>query len=648
MKIKTRLTMLTILSVALVAVIAGTLILSVRDLERDRRNSVMEQDIARGISQLRATTTEYLLSPSEELYRQWMAGAGNLELLVGRVRATGEEDAKNLAGLRQRLPQAKNVFLRLDASLRESRGKARRLAGRTEVSIPLARDLVENARSMNSSALKLIQSSHVRIDRRQRETIIIAVGLALVIVFFIAVAAATIVRSLLRPVDSLLHGIHVIGTGNLEHRFASDSRDEIGEISSAFGQMVERLRWITVSRDVLQAEIEDHKRTEAERVRLETQLLHSQKLEAVGRLAGGIAHDFNNLLTAIIGYSEMALRDAEDRGKLRNDVEEIRKAADRAASLTRQLLAFSRRQVLQPKVLDVNAVVRDVDKMLRRLIGEDVDLVTVLTEDIGRIKADPGQIEQVLMNLAVNAKDAMPKGGKLTIETANVELDEAYARAHTSVIPGPYVLVALSDTGHGMDAETQAKIFEPFFTTKEKGKGTGLGLSMVYGIVKQSGGNIWVYSEPGKGTTFKVYFPRVEDAVEVPRIAAPAVSRLQGSEVVLLAEDEEAVRELARDILERNGYTVLAASEGAEALGIAQAHEGEIHLLLTDVVMPGMRGRDLFERLAPLRPGLNVLYMSGYTDNAVVHQGILVPGTHFLQKPFTPDALLRKVREVLG
>jgi signal transduction histidine kinase/CheY-like chemotaxis protein len=380
---------------------------------------------------------------------------------------------------------------------------------------------------------------------------------------------------------------------------------------------------------------------------LEIKLHQAQRMEAVGRLAGGIAHDFNNLLTAIVGYSEMALIDLAIPEKLRSDIGEIRRAADRASSLTHQLLAFSRRQVLQLKIIDLNVVVHDVDKMLRRLIGEDIDLVTVLEEGIGRIRVDPGQIEQVIMNLAINARDAMPKGGKLTIETANVDLDEVYARTHVAVIPGPYVMLALSDNGHGMDAETQSRIFDPFFTTKEKGKGTGLGLSTVYGIVKQSGGNIWVYSEPGKGTTFKAYFPRVEEEVEAPIVAAVPVVHLHGTEVVLLVEDEEAVRKLAREILERNGYTVLSASEGEEAFAVSGRYAGMIHLLLTDVVMPRMGGRDLFNRLTPLRPRMKVLYMSGYTDNAVVHHGALDPGTHYLQKPFTQDGLLHKVREVL-
>ena len=384
-----------------------------------------------------------------------------------------------------------------------------------------------------------------------------------------------------------------------------------------------------------------------ERRQLEEQLRQAQKMEAVGQLAGGIAHDFNNLLVAINGYSELALRRLQAEDPLRRNVEEIRKAGERAAALTRQLLAFSRRQVLQPMALDLNAIVSEMEKMLRRLIGEDVELRTALAPDLGSVKADPGQIEQVLMNLAVNARDAMPRGGKLTVETQNVDLDEEYASRHVAVAPGPYVMLAVSDTGTGMDAETQARIFEPFFTTKEVGKGTGLGLSTVYGIVKQSGGNVWVYSEPGHGSTFKVYFPRVGEGAQEYRRGAEPEEVLRGEETVLLAEDEETVRKLAREVLELYGYRVLEAAGGGDALLICERHAGPIQLLVTDVVMPEMGGRELAARLARLRPETRVLYMSGYTDSAIAHQGVLEDRADFIQKPFTPEALARKVREVL-
>ena len=328
-------------------------------------------------------------------------------------------------------------------------------------------------------------------------------------------------------------------------------------------------------------------------------------------------------------------------------VKEIEKAGERAASLTRQLLAFSRKQVLQPQVLDLNRVVSEVDKMLRRLIGADVDLLTVMEPQLWQVKADPGQIEQVLINLAVNARDAMPQGGKLTIETANVYLDENYAHQHIAVKSGPYVMLAVSDTGCGMDAETQKHIFEPFFTTKEAGKGTGLGLSTVYGIVKQSGGHIWVYSEPGQGTTFKIYLPQVDGTPEQPAKNVARGETLRGSETVLLLEDDEVVRRLIADVLEMNGYRVLTATNGSEALLVSERHKGPIHLLMTDVVMPGMSGREAAERLGKSRPKMKVLYMSGYTDEAIVHHGVLDPGVAFLEKPFTPDEVARKVREVL-
>jgi len=386
-----------------------------------------------------------------------------------------------------------------------------------------------------------------------------------------------------------------------------------------------------------------------ERLRLEEQLRRAQKMEAVGRLAGGVAHDFNNILTAIIGSAELLIEDLPEGHEHRVDAEEIRRAAGRAADLTRQLLAFSRQQVLAPKVLDLNAIVRSVERMLRRLIGENIELRTALAGDLGAVRADPSQLEQVILNLAVNARDAMPHGGKLTIETANVELDEQYARDHVTAGPGAHVLLAVSDTGSGMDEATRAHLFEPFFTTKEIGRGTGLGLATVYGVVKQSGGHIWVYSEPDHGATFKIYLPRVAEAPEPLAAAEPGGVRAaaRGSETILLVEDEQIVRSLARRVLTQQGYTVLEAPAGAEALAVSDAHAGEIHLLLTDVVMPGIGGRELARQLAERRPRARVLYLSGYSDDAIVRHGLLDPGTFFLQKPFTPQALTRKVRQVL-
>ena len=398
---------------------------------------------------------------------------------------------------------------------------------------------------------------------------------------------------------------------------------------------------------VLATDLTDRKRAEEALRASEEQLRQSQKMEAVGKLAGGVAHDFNNLLTAITCHSELSLRRLRQDDPLCRNIEAIRKASGRAASLTHQLLAFSRKQVLQSKVLDLNDIVVETNMLLRRLIGEDIDLLTVLDPALGKIKADPGQIGQVLMNLSVNARDAMPHGGKLIIETANIYIDKEYARRHVSIDSGWYVMLKVSDTGCGMDEATQKRIFEPFFTTKEVGKGTGLGLSTAYGIVKQSGGNIWVYSEVGRGTTLKIYLPRTDSVVENLQVNSGRDESPTGTETVLLVEDEEMVREMAHEILRMSGYQVLEAKHGNEALTVCAQYDGPIHLMLTDVVMPQMSGRELAECLVPLRPEMRVLYMSGYTDDAIVHHGVLDDGMAFIEKPFTPNALALKVREAL-
>ena len=385
-----------------------------------------------------------------------------------------------------------------------------------------------------------------------------------------------------------------------------------------------------------------------ERRTLEEQLLHSQKMEAVGRLAGGVAHDFNNLLTVIKGYGDLIFNELPEKDPMRGEVDEIRRAAERAAALTHQLLAFSRRQVMAPRVVDLNQVVGNMQKLLKRLLGEDVELHVSLDNRLGRVKADPGQLEQVIMNLAVNARDAMPRGGKLTIETSNRLIDDTYARELAVVNAGEYAMIAVSDTGVGMDAETASRVFEPFFTTKETGKGTGLGLSTVYGIVKQSGGYIWVYSEPGRGTTFKIYLPIVEAAETDETGTRPGTAKsYRGTETILLVEDEDGVRALIREVLQRHGYKVIETKNGGEALIECEQHKGEIQLLLTDVVLAQVTGTELAKRLTVLRPYMKVLFVSGYTEEAIIHHGVLEPGTAFLQKPFTPTVLAKKVREVL-
>lgn len=433
---------------------------------------------------------------------------------------------------------------------------------------------------------------------------------------------------------------------NLEWRF--QHKDGSWKVFDAVENWIhtgqgERQHAVVVSRDLT-----ERKRAEEALRNSEEQLRQAQKLEAVGQLAGGVAHDFNNILTVILGYSDILIKKTAEGDPNRSRVEEIKRAAERASSLTRQLLAFSRKQVLQPKPFDLNSLITDMSKMLGRLIGEDIDFAVVLTEDVAEVNADPGQIEQVLMNLVVNARDAMPNGGKITIESTIAEIDSTYAMMHIGIQPGRYVTLAVSDNGVGMDTETKKHIFEPFFTTKEQGKGTGLGLSTVYGIIKQSGGNIWAYSEPGQGTTFKIYLPQVACTGSVERHFDDAEARVAGgTETILLVEDEPQIREMASEFLSENGYQVLVASSGIEALTILNELSGPVHLILTDVIMPRMNGRELTECIASLRPETKVLYMSGYTNDAVVRHGVLDSGTSFIQKPFSPDALGRKVREVL-
>ena len=402
-------------------------------------------------------------------------------------------------------------------------------------------------------------------------------------------------------------------------------RDSAGQVTGAIG----------VATDV------------TDRVRLEQKLAQSNKIEAIGRLAGGIAHDFNNYLTAIVGFADLALAQVSDDESLHRDLEEIRKAGHSAALLTRQLLAFSRKQLLQPQVLDLNAIVSRMTGLLRRLIGEHIDLRSRPADTLHRISADPGQIEQVILNLALNARDAMPDGGVLTIETANIELDLEFVADHPGSAAGAHVMLAISDTGTGMERGVQEHLFEPFYTTKEQGRGTGLGLATVYGIVKQSGGSIFVYSEMNRGTAFKIFLPRIEPGVDVAYQPPDIVGDLNGDETILVVEDQPEVRSVVHNALSRHGYRVLMATNGSEAVDIAMAHGDRIDLLITDVVMPGLSARELAERFRHQHPAGRVLYMSGYTDDTVVQRGILEQRVEFIQKPFTPATLLRRVREVL-
>ncbi len=409
-------------------------------------------------------------------------------------------------------------------------------------------------------------------------------------------------------------------------------RDSTGEVNGVLG---------------IYLDITETKRQEVERDKLKGQLRVAQKMEAIGSLAGGVAHDFNNLLSVILSYTGFAIDLVPEGDPLREDLQEVKKAADRAVALTRQLLAFSRKQVLQPVLLDLNQVATNVEKMLRRILGEDIEYAQVLAPDLGVTLADPGQIEQVIMNLVVNARDAMPEGGKLTLETANVEVDKEHAARHAALQPGFYVQLVVADTGRGMDEQTRSRIFEPFFTTKDKGKGTGLGLSTVYGIVKQSGGNITVASEVGHGTTFTIYLPRELERTPVPQKLETVRRQVTGNETILVVEDEEGLRKVAKRTLEGAGYKVLTAADGDDAMLTSVEYAGEIHLLLTDVVMPRMSGRALAQVLVRTRPTLQVVYMSGYTDDTIVRHGVLDPGTHFVAKPFTAAELQRKIRDVL-
>jgi len=506
--------------------------------------------------------------------------------------------------------------------------------------------------------------SDLRELRMRIERYASAVGLVLLVCIAVVLVLSSRLQAVLtRPIVELAETARVVSQHrDYSVRAAVGGADEVGALTRAFNDMLAQIQEqdaaLQMAHDLLEARVDERtvqlraeiaERRQAEEAlrQSEEQLRQSQKMEAVGRLAGGIAHDFNNLLTGINGYGQLLAKNLGAGSPHRRYVEEIRKAGDRATALTRQLLAFSRKQLLEPKTIDLNSLVLNMNAMLRRVIGEDIQLDSSLQPGLGVVKADPGQIEQVILNLSVNARDAMPQGGRMTIRTANVAARDGEAGGYTPDETGRLVLLEVSDTGCGMDADTRLRIFEPFFTTKEKGKGTGLGLSMVYGIVKQSGGQIDVSSTPSRGTTFTVLLPRVEGVVEADQARHAEAKVAGGSETILLVEDEAMVRALARDVLKMNGYRVIEAAHGLEALAISQKHRGPIHLMLTDVVMPHMNGRELHEKLAPLRPGLRVLYMSGYAEAGIVHDGVVDPGTSFIPKPFTPETLAARVREVL-
>jgi signal transduction histidine kinase len=485
----------------------------------------------------------------------------------------------------------------------------------------------------------IVRNEMPAIEQLNRSSERLIILLSLFALVLLLLTYASLVRWVSRPLRLIMESLK-----------RNDSKPIHGlcEDTSEFGELARTTRKFFEQRDNLIREMEERRATEEALRKSEEELRHSQKMEAVGRLAGGVAHDFNNLLTAIIGYAELISTRVTSNTLAKQNADLIRKAGEQAAALTRQLLAFSRKQLLQPKVIDLNALVVEMEKLLRRVIGERFDLQTHPEAEIGRVKADPSQIEQVVLNLGVNARDAMPKGGKLIIRTANVRLDETSAREiSASLVPGDYVLLSVTDTGAGMDEETKSHIFEPFFTTKGPGKGTGLGLATVYGIVRQTGGGISVKSEPGRGSTFKIYLPMVLAPLDYTRTVAAPVEKPHNFETILVVEDEEIVRDLVCAVLEEEGYNVLCAGDGLEALDLAENFDGTIDLLVTDVIMPHMNGPELAARLVDVRPEMKVLYVSGYSDNDIGDHGMLDSGFELLQKPFTPQTLAGKIREVI-
>ena len=666
MKIRTRLKISVIFYIFIVLVVAFFNYLTFRQTDKAEEDIRISNEIFTGVFELNLLTSEYLLYYGKRARAQWESKHESIQRLLSELEYKNSENLLIISRIQSQHLAIKFLFYQLVSSY-ESQNFNNDSTIKEQVSRRIISLLLVESQEMASEATLLRDLSYAESRLVQRRTIVWTMVLIVLLGAVMTADLLFISTNILKPLHKFHKGAEIIGTGNLDFEVKVESNDEIGRLAGAFNRMVTNLKTTMASRDELESrvnertaeltlaneklkkEIEDRRQAEKALGEKEEMLRQSQKMEAVGRLAGGIAHDFNNLLTAMIGYSDMLMMDSGLDENQRHYVQEIKKSSDRAASLTQQLLAFSRKQVLQPKVLNANALITNIKKMLRMVIGEDIHLLIKLDSELGVIKADPGQIEQVIMNLVVNARDAMPMGGKLTIETQNIYLDEEYCKEHSGSLPGRYTMLAVSDTGHGMDEETKKHIFEPFFTTREKGKGTGLGLSTVYGIVKQSGGYVWVYSEQKRGTTFKVYFQQVDAEVDENRgKVSEEIKSLKGSETILLVEDEEVVRDLIFESLKAFGYDVLKAENGKNALQVFKKNTDKlIHLLITDVVMPDMSGRKLAEKLENKSPSLKVLYISGYTDNAIVHHGILEEKVAFLQKPFSPIQLAKKVREVL-
>jgi two-component system cell cycle sensor histidine kinase/response regulator CckA len=552
---------------------------------------------------------------------------------IGQVSFRGPDDSPRLASVRALALSGRMVAVVFEDITEQSRAESRRKESEERF-----RTLIENS------------ADAVAVGDADGKIVFISASVRHVLGYAPEELDQTVALRLVHPEDqarahrllagaAAKPGVPLSGVFRVRHRDGHWRHIEVVSVSRLDDPALRGI--VTNFRDVTE-------RVSAEETlrRMELQLLQTQKMEAIGKLAGGVAHDFNNLLSVILGISALLLENMDPDHPMRADLTEIKQSGERAARLTGQLLAFSRRQILDPRVLDLNDVVASIDRMLQRIVGEDVELKIIAAEGLRRVRVDPGQMEQVIINLVVNARDAMPHGGALTIETADVELDEAFAREHIGVVAGPHVLLAITDSGVGMDEATQSRVFEPFFTTKGTGKGTGLGLSTVFGIVKQSGGTIWFDTQIGRGTTFRVYFPATSEAAPSQRTASAApISR--GTETILLVEDDATVRAVVAAILSSRGYRVIDTIDAAQALAICRDSSKPIHLLLTDVVMPRMSGRELASRIVEMRPGIKVLYMSGYTEDAIVHHGVVEEGIAFLQKPITPGALTQKVRAVL-